>query len=898
MHKCFYLLFFVLFLQTVEAQQKISGQVVDAETLSVLSNVSVLEIKSNRWTATDENGNFTLEVGNLKDISLKFNLLGKEELTQKFQGSQSGIIVQLREANLRLEEIVLNVKKSGDFSEIRIAQEAIQQVQGFSLDDILQQLPGQAVSEFNINEFKNIVFRTANSTSPYNNGESFGNKAMGTAIVMDGIPISNNENMQSYVGNFGGSPFSPNVLGFGDIRNYTANANFGVDLREIPADNIESIEIVQGIPSVKYGDLTSGLINIKQKAGTTPFRLFTSLREGTSQYGIAKGFKINEKAGFVNLSLNYLNSSPDKRVSFTDFERISINSMWSWTNAQKNIRNSFSVDYSMMLDKVNREAEDANMKTVKNENKDISFSNRFRWNFIENFFDAMDFNANFSYSKQYSYDGQFINNGGKVVGTSFTPGVYQATYTPPSYMQGQAVDGKPINGFASVALYKTFDALGFVHNFSVGSDFRYSDNKGKGRLGGPETLNTILAGTGVAFRPYNFGDYVRAETQFSAYIEDNFSKNWDKTSLTVMAGLRYDNQYGNHLLAPRVNSFFTYEKFKLRGGLGLTSKAPTLNQIYTGPRFYDYVLGDYRLPGFYNLPLVQTFVDRANNENLKPSRSFRTELGFDYILPFGQLAVTGYYNQLFDGITNQTLPSVRDLAILEITYNNPNLPTWEISGYSPLYFNQSQLVNGLNSNDKGVEFLLSITKLPLKNFTFDLQGSFVETRNNYDGFDYRISTDNTRAEKWGVFTRSNSGSQQFRLSGNLNYHLPKVGLIIGVRSEHFILDDVIFKGNDYPFAYLDANQNMVPIPEADRSNPALYGHIFPISLIRTEDELQKVYHNFHLRISKDFLNGFRFSFYSNNFLDLQHKHIDNRGRLDRKSGMAVLSFGTKVEYQF
>ena len=41
----------------------------------------------------------------------------------------------------------------------------------------------------------------------------------------------------------------------------------GVDMRSIATDDIQEVEIVRGIPSVKYGDLTSGLVKITRRRG-------------------------------------------------------------------------------------------------------------------------------------------------------------------------------------------------------------------------------------------------------------------------------------------------------------------------------------------------------------------------------------------------------------------------------------------------------------------------------------------------------------------------------------------------------------------------------------------------------------------------------------------------------
>ena len=77
--------------------------------------------------------------------------------------------------------------------------------------------------------------------------------ALGTQIQVDGIPISNDANLQY-------------STSYGSIQEY-ANVNRGVDTRAISTDDIESVEIVRGIPSVEYGDLTSGLIKIDRRKG-------------------------------------------------------------------------------------------------------------------------------------------------------------------------------------------------------------------------------------------------------------------------------------------------------------------------------------------------------------------------------------------------------------------------------------------------------------------------------------------------------------------------------------------------------------------------------------------------------------------------------------------------------
>ena len=255
---------------------------------------------------------------------------------------------------------------------------------------------------------------------------------------------------------------------------------------------------------------------------------------------------------------------------------------------------------------------------------------------------------------------------------------------------------------------------------------------------------------------------------------------------------------------------------------------------------------------------------------------------------------------MYNGITNEALPTTREIAQLDITFNGNQTPTYTVSGYSPYYFTQNRLVNKYLSTDKGIEFFVNIPKLPIRNLKLDIQGSYIETKNRNDVDSFFRSTDTSKPEIFGVYKAYDEYFKQFQISTNINYHLPKIGLVIAVRSEHFIIDENNFQNFNLPYAYLDANLNKVAIPEADQNNTALYGHIIR-SQSEFNRELTKAYHNFHLRVSKDFLNGFRFSFYANNFLDLKttNSEIVNGSNITRiNSRLVPLSFGTKIEYQF
>ncbi len=883
--------------------QVLQGVVIEKGNRIPLANVRIQIENTQTWTITDSHGLFRIKYqpgetlvfdrSNLISISRTFSSIPTQKLA-----------IEMDYLSTRIAEVTVSQKKK-QYSEIEIREEALKNIQAFSVNEVLEQLPGQKLMNLNLNEFKPIAFRTVTPTSVSNEG--FGNKSFGTSVVLDGIPLSNNENMQTYNSTYSGL-FSPNTIGFGvggGRNGYFSNANYGVDLRELSTDNIEKIEVIQGVASARYGDLTSGVIAITQKKGATPLRAYGAFRDGTQEYNLSKGFKLGERAGFLNVNINYLDSNTDPRTKFNVYKRLSTNAIWTWNSPDRRLLNTFSVSYSNNDDNANFEEEDTSMRLISNEKRDLRVSNTLKWRFDKAFFDNLNFRASYSTGYQFTHDSHLINIGGEVVGTSTKEGVYLGHYTPVSYRQTKEVEGKPIHVYTALDLSKKFQTGQWNHNTSVGMDFSLSDNKGQGRLGSPETMQNQFAngpgGSGISFRPYNFGDQVHAESRLGLYIEDNIYRKFDSVLFNLSFGLRADYQHNSFLLAPRINTYIIYNNLKLRGAFGISSKAPSLNMIYTGPRFFDAVLGDVRLPGYYNVSVVQTFIDQADNKHLKPSRGIRSELGIDYKFPFGNVALTGFYNQLKDGFTTQRYATRRDLASIEFLYNGTQAPSYEITGYTDYFYLQNKASNNLESSDKGLEFLSSINRLFFNSLSLDLQASYTVTKSNSNTDSFFKTKDVAANEIYGLYKAYETTHDQMILGGALNYRIPKSGLIFTLRTQHYLIDGNTFYNPNTPYAYLNESMEKVLLTPEQIADPNQFSHIKSGNVDQLENKLDKVYHNLNLKVTKEFTNGFRLSFYGNNFLDLkQTALVYESGQWVRKlkTGLLDLSFGAKIEYEF
>ena len=95
----------------------------------------------------------------------------------------------------------------------------------------MQLIPGQLMDRPDLTQQQGLQLRTLQNNSTM---------AFGTSIVVDGMPMSNNGDVSQ--GAFSGTSFT------------------GTDLRQVSADNIDEVEVIRGIPSAEYGDMTSGLV--------------------------------------------------------------------------------------------------------------------------------------------------------------------------------------------------------------------------------------------------------------------------------------------------------------------------------------------------------------------------------------------------------------------------------------------------------------------------------------------------------------------------------------------------------------------------------------------------------------------------------------------------------------
>ena len=184
--------------------------------------------------------------------------------------------ISITPTSLALKEVVVTAqqKASGASTTSIIGRQAIDHLQASSLGDIMQLLPGKQMGNLDLTQQSNLQLRTL-----VNNNTS----AFGSSIVVDGMPLSNNATITA-----GG---------------FSSTAFVGTDLRQISADNIDNVEVVRGIPSAEYGDLTSGLVIVHSKVGLTPWQFRAKVNPALQNYSLGKGFRLAQ-AGIMNFNFD------------------------------------------------------------------------------------------------------------------------------------------------------------------------------------------------------------------------------------------------------------------------------------------------------------------------------------------------------------------------------------------------------------------------------------------------------------------------------------------------------------------------------------------------------------------------------------------------------------------
>lgn len=627
------------------AKHTVSGKIVDAENGSAMELVNIVFENGAFWAVSDLSGKFSLELTD-GEYHYEVSYVGYETAkgTVKVNGKDiSSMTIKLQSSSLSLNEVVVTAKQKAMGSSSVIDQSALSHLQPKSVEDILQLMPGSltqnpslgSVGQANLREITDPTKRSSNS-----------NNAMGASVIVDGAPVMNDATMQLL------STAKSGVQSFDASNSSNNTTGRGTDLRTISTDNIENIEVIRGIPSVEYGNLTSGAVIIKTKKGATPLEVKGKADPNSKMAYMGKGFTLNT-GGTINMALDYTESYDDIRFQAEGFERITGDLGYSHTFFQTYpLSLNATLAYYRNINSVRVDKQQYQNETTESRNRGIRFGLNGDWNIKRKLVSNISYNLSVNYSRQDDYQLQqvILSTGATPVAVSTVPGEFQSYILNGTYQSEHTVSGRPVDVFAQLKGSKTiFVNDGFSSTFKEGLEFRYDVNHGEGLSYDPKYPPFVRNVQTVRPRPYTD---IPAMKTWAGFFENKTLAPIGTTSLTMQAGVRanymlIDRDYmdADNMLTiePRVNaewSFLTprnnslFDKLSVSAGWGLTSKMPPLVYLYPDKAYFDEKSFSYIDPSMNmdkSLSVMTTSViGNTSNPDLKPSTGRKMEIGLNF----------------------------------------------------------------------------------------------------------------------------------------------------------------------------------------------------------------------------------------------------------------------------
>ncbi len=920
---CFYTFLMTFLTISVNAQDYSLEIKLENENRSLVSNIQVTVASSENGKITgysDEYGVF--KINKLKKgkylltiESIKISSIN-ESLTVSYSTKK---VYQIAPKITELEELVVTAKESKGLTSVSIIdQKAMQHLQPSSFTDLLELLPGRRSADPVFNRANSIKLRETGIADSQNN---YATSSLGTSFIIDNIPKNTNANLQytegqSLVINSG------NSTGYADEkRNSSAK---GVDMRSISTDQIERVEIVRGIPSVEYGDLTSGLVKIIRKRGQSNLEGRFKADAYSKMFYVGKGIELKNKLNF-NFGVDFLDAKPDPVNDFENYKRItaSFRAYKKWMRKESEIDWNLNLDYTGSIDNEKTDPDNSYglIDRYKSTYNGISISSVFDWKFKQNsFIKGLNFYS--SIAQQFDQINQTklvqLSSAGAVP-NSTSEGESYGVFLEPKYISHLKVDGKPIDLY--LKLIGKFD-WGWS-NLRAGVEWKYAKNNGEGQVYDP--LRPPSENMTSRNRSYKS---IPAIQDLSFFLETNKKFKIQKHQLEILAGLRsitspgIDKKYrlhGKYYVDPRINlqwklpHFYINNhllKLEITTGYGVHTKLPTLNMLYPENKYIDFVQFNYfhENPAYRRIHLKTYVIDNTNYElaaAVNKKWEIRTDLEYKNI----NFSFTYFEEQMSSGFRNMSdykLFSYRKFSTEAINHNTinqaPDVENLPFTTESQLG-TYSKQANGSSLNKKGIEFQLSTKRFSIINTRITMNGAWFKTQYKNSLPIYmrndKITINGKPTPYLGVYL-NDDGYQGERLTTNLmaDTYIPvlKLEFSTSVQVMWFSSSKALPK-NGTPIAYIDQNGTRHSYEEADKSDPNLKW----LNLSYNDNAFRKMTTPFEMnvnfKVSKVFYENFRVSMFVNRLLNY-YKQYEVDGKIIGRAGLTSPYFGMELNIKF
>lgn len=871
----------------------VTGRVTDAESGVGMANVEVVIEGTSLLALTDAEGRYWLTKVPPGPQVIRTRRIGYAPNRIPITVPLSGTItqdIQVAPSALQVEGITVTgdavSRATGEIATATVIDiEAVRHQTATSLAGVLELVPGIEAAPPGLDDVQQVALRAIDpgvTTSPALSG-AYDLASFGTLIILDDVPVSNNANLQA--------------LGRGSELYFSTSAGGGIDLRKMPARTIERVEVIRGVPSARYGDLTQGVIVVETRAGEVDPEIAVQVDGRTVEASLIAGraFGGPTQNGTVTLDFSRTNSSPGRtedavyRFAGQLSHRAAVGDAPLGAARQGRWQFDTRIDAFQLLDDRPEHPNSLN-RTFKSRDRGLRVSERARLALSGG--TLLSFTGSLNALQQRFSGTSPLTRGPMPITDRLTAGRSTGSYAIGEYVAGTTMEGNPATLFGRFEADAQPAWFGFHHGFRGGFELRREWNSGPGyQFDITKPPQVTFNGVNGFDRPRSY-DVVPPLVTSAFYVDDRASTTIGALGLvTLQAGLRLDVLHnGGHwftsvrdaVLGPRLNlEVSPWRWLRVRGAWGQVAKSPWLAQLYPASQYYDVINVNW----FANAPeerlaVLTTFIEDPTNEDLGFAVADKAEAGFE--LGFGRSAVSlvAFRDKIRNGVGIEGTPGflLRDHYDLSDSTAGTGRPPEIVepparSDTVPILVEIPR--NNMTIASRGLELMALLPEIPHTHTRFHVTGQLIETESSVNALYYgsaymfgqfALAEHDARTPYWGPATVT---LQRALATYRIIHHQPELGLVITASIQHNIWDrqeDLTASDTLSFLGYLTRDARHVAVPESQRGSAEYEDLRVPRSGTLSVRDAPSDW-MLSIQVSKTFPLGGRLSFWAFNALD-------------------------------
>ncbi len=737
---------------------------------------------------------------------------------------------------LSLHEVVVTAQEARSSTSASIIDSmAMKHLQPSSFSDLLELVPGNISTDPDMGAVNDIRLREARNIT---HTDDYATSALGTSFVIDGVPVNTSAHMQT----------TPDSNRGGRIA-----VGKGVDMRTIATDDIERVELVRGIPSVEYGELTSGLVKIKRKSGVSRLEARFKADTQSQLFYLGKGIRMPGSDWTMNVGVSYLDSKIDPRNNRENFRRItsSVRSNKRWDSETVQVMWNSSVNYSLVRERDDSDPDLTVNNTIdayRSTNHSLSWNNTLDISPVERrFLRKLSFTGGVNYGYEHLSQQKHVSSQRVMpIPNSLTPGSNYVGYLPLLYLADHDVYGKPFTAFTKLSASMRTTAGPVGVGVLAGAEWNMSKNYGRGEV---YDLDRPLS-SGNTSRPRAFSD-IPALNQVSAYAEAQLRYEFAGQRVNASLGVRETQLVGlggryaldrHPYLDPRINLVWTPASTEVAGypiiweagaGFGRHTKMPVAAYLFPDPLYSDLVqLNYYHNNPDYRALNVMTYIEDMTNYDLKAAVNDKWEIRGDASYRGNRLSVTYFREDMSNGFRHSG-------EVRRYVYNKYDAsafspeqaggaPAIDELPYTPvcLQLVRTKVTNGSRTLKSGVEYTFQSSRWKRIGTRVTINGAYLETTlNNSQALWYKPSVivNNRELQYIGLYDDTDgSVYRSFNTNFLFDTDVPRINLNVslGIQNMWFTSRRTLMR-TGRPTHYLDEEGALHPFTDESARDPYL-----------------------------------------------------------------------------